>query len=101
MSAKKPHEATANRIAKKLNADYNKGKGPDVITSDMVVEVETPRSVNEGLSQLKGFRKPVYIAATDKSALQKALELTNNTTVGVMDSNGRIVKKSTRKTGGS
>lgn len=101
MSEKKPHEATANRIAKKLNAEYNRGKGPDVIASKMVVEVETPKSINEGLSQLQGFKKPVYIAATDKNALKKALDRTHNTTIGVMDSNGRIVKKSTRKTGGS
>ena len=97
MSAKKTHEATAKRIAKKLDAEYNKGKGPDVITSKIVVEVETPRSINEGLSQLQGFKKPVYIAATNESALQKALEKTKKTTVGVMDPYGKIVKKSTRR----
>jgi hypothetical protein len=101
MSSKQPHDSTANRIAKKLNAEYNRGKGPDVITSGMVVEVETPKSVDEGLSQLQGFKKPVYIAGSSQTAVKKALERTQGTTVGVMDSNGNIIRKSTRKRGGS
>ena len=100
MSASKSHETAANRIASKLNVEYNKGRGPDIVASNVVVEVETERSVNEGLLQLRGYKKPVYIAATNKDAVRKALEKTKNTTVGVMNSHGNIIKKSTRKKGG-
>lgn len=97
MSASKSHEIAANRIAKKLKTEYNEGKGPDVIASQLVVEVETPDTVKDSLRQLRGFRKPVYIAGSNREAVQKALKTTENTTVGVMDSQGNIVKKSTRK----
>ena len=62
-----------------------------------MVEVETAASMPEGLGQLRGYRGPVYVAGTNREAVQKALDATANTTVGVMDNQGNIVKKSTRK----
>ncbi|MEK6556823.1 MAG: hypothetical protein AABZ14_00785 [Candidatus Margulisiibacteriota bacterium] len=62
-----------------------------------MVEVETAASMPEGLGQLRGHRGPVYIAGVNKEAVQKALDATANTTVGVMDNQGNIVKKSTMK----
>ncbi len=91
------HDSTANRIAKKKGVDYNRGPGPDVITPRQVVEVETENTVRDGLRQLRGFKKPVYIAAADKAATNKALEATQGTTVGVMNPQGKILKRSTRK----
>ena len=41
--------------------------------------------------------KDVYIAGADKQATDKALEATHRTTVGVMDSQGNILRPSTRK----
>ena len=75
-----------------------RGQGPDVKTSNQVIEVETENTVNDGFRQLSGFRKPVYIAGADAAATKKALEATEGTTVGVMNSQGKIVKRSTRKT---
>ena len=97
MPESRSHKITANRIAKKFNTEYNDQEGVDINSSQLAVEVETPETVKDGIRQLKGFRKPVYIAGTNKEAVQKALELTKNTTVGVMDSHGKIIKKSTRK----
>jgi hypothetical protein len=91
------HKKTSNKIAKKLKTDYNNGEGVDIQTDRLAVEVETPESVTDGLRQLQGFRKPVYIAGTNKQAVEKALEATQGTTVGVMDNQGTIVKESTRK----
>lgn len=96
MSESKPHRATANHLAKKYGTTYNTGKGADVKTQKIAIEVETPRTVNGGLIQLQGHKKPVYIAGTNQSAVSKALKATKGTTIGVMDNQGNIIKKSTR-----
>ncbi len=97
MPESRSHKATANRIAKKLDAEYNSQEGADINTARMAVEVEPPDSVSEAKRQLQGYRKPVYIAGTNQEAVEKALETTKGTTIGVMDNQGAIVKKSTRK----
>ena len=91
------HDRTARQLAHKHKTDYNKGQGPDVITSRLAIEVETANTVRDGLRQLQGFRKPVYIAGADAETTKKALDVTKGTTVGVMGPDGKIVKRSTRK----
>lgn len=97
MTESRSHKTTANRIAKKFNTDYNNGDGVDIKSKRATVEVETPETVSDAPGQLRGHRGPAYIAGTNKAAVEKALEVTEGTTIGVMDSQGRIVKKSTRK----
>jgi len=97
MSPSTAHDTAAKRIAKKLGVEYNRGKGPDVIASRAVVEVETAATVKDGLRQLQGFRRSVYIAGANQQAVNAALEATKGTTVGVMDEKGKIVKRSSRK----
>lgn len=96
MSESRSHKTTANRIAK-LNTDYNSGKGVDVKSKKTTVEVETPDTVADAPGQLHGHRGPAYIAVTNKAAVDKALEVTKGTTIGVMDNKGKVVKRSTRK----
>jgi len=91
------HDETAKRIARKKGAEYNRGQGPDVITSKQAIEIETKNTARDGLRQLRGFKKPVYIAGADAEATKAALDATKGTTVGVMNSQGKIVKRSTRK----
>lgn len=91
------HDEVARRIAKKMGADYNQGKGADVKAKKAAVEVETEDTVNDAKRQLQGHKKPVYIAGTDDKAVQKAKDATKDTTIGVMDADGNIVKPSTRK----
>ena len=97
MPESRSHKTTSNRLAKKFKTEYNKGQGPDVQTNDKVVEIETLGTVKDGLRQLQGFSKKVYIAGVNKKTVTKAIELTKNTTVGVMDKDGNIIKRSTRK----
>ena len=97
MPESKSHTTTANRIAKKLGGEYNPAEGPDIVTPGAAVEVETVDTVRDALRQLRGFKKDVFIAGTNKDAVQKALEATKGTTVGVMDNQGNVVKPSTRK----
>jgi hypothetical protein len=93
----KKHDDAAKKIAKKYKVDYNLGQGADIQSSRAVVEVETSSTVQDGLRQLQGYRKSVYIAGADKKAIEKALEVTEGTTIGVMDQNGNIIKRSSRK----
>ncbi len=98
MSESKSHKTAANRIAKKYGTEYNnRGKGADIVTDRVAIEVETPESVSDASRQLQGHKKRVYIAGTNKEAIEKALEVTKETTIGVMDNQGKIVKRSSRK----
>ena len=97
MTESRSHKTTANRIAKKMNTEYNDGKGVDIKSTTATIEVETQETVADALGQLRGHRGPAYIAGTNKEAVNKAMETTKGTTVGVMDSQGNIVKPSTRK----
>lgn len=94
---KSKHDQTAERLAKKEGTEYNRGQGVDVQGNRRVIEVETEATVRDGLRQLQGHQKPVYIAGADAQATQAALEATEGTTVGVMDDKGNIVKSSSRK----
>jgi len=96
MAEDRSHKTAANRIAKKFGTRAQT-EGPDIKTPKVTVEVETPGGMKEGIRQLQGSRGPVYLAGTNQEAVQEALEATKNTTVGVMDNQGKILKESTRK----
>lgn len=91
------HDKTAKHLADKEGVDYNRGQGPDVNSRRRAIEVETAGTVSDGLRQLQGFRKPVYIAGANEEATRAALKATEGTTVGVMNSQGEIVKPSSRR----
>ncbi len=90
------HKTTANRLAKKFKTDYNQGQGADIQAGNVAIEVEIADTVNDASRQLQGYKKSVYVAGTDKKAVEKALDKYKDTTIGVMDNQGKIVKKSTR-----
>ena len=97
--AKSKHDRTAERLAAKERTEYNRGQGADVQGRRRAIEVETAATVRDGLRQLRGYRKPVYIAGSDAAATKAALEVTRGTTVGVMNDQGKVVKRSSRKRG--
>ncbi len=95
--AKSKHDQTAEKLAKKERTQYNRGQGADIQGGRRVIEVETEATVRDGLRQLQGYQKPVYIAGADEEATQAALKATKGTTVGVMDDKGNVVRSSSRK----
>ena len=97
MPESKSHKAAANRIAERYGGEYNSGKGVDIKTPNVAVEVETPNTVSSGVGQLRGHRGPSFIAGTNKDAVDAAMKRTEGTTIGVMDKHGNIVKESTRR----
>ena len=96
MAESKKHRETAKRIARKLRATYNSGEGVDIISKRATVEVETERTIQDAKMQLQGYRGPVYIAGVDQKTTAKALVVTKGSTIGVMDQNGNILKRSSR-----
>ncbi len=97
MPENRSKKITVNRIASKFKADYIPGPGPDIKCSRAIIVVETEETLSEATRKLSGYRVPVYVAVTTKTALYAAIEKYAHTTIGVMDNQGNIVNKSTRK----
>ena len=91
------HDKTAQSIADKKGTDYNKGPGPDIKAPRQTIEVETTNTIGDAARQLQGHRGPVYVAVTDDKDIPKAVERYDGTTIGVMNSSGKVVKPSSRK----
>ena len=96
MSENRSHKITANRLAAKHDTEYNQGRGPDIKTRNITIEVSTPESIADAGRQLSGHRGPVYVAGTNKEAVESALERYEDSTIGVMDNQGKIIKPSSR-----
>ena len=96
MSESRSHRTTANRLAARYGAEYNTGPGADIKADSITIEVETPDTVADAGRQLQGHRGPVYVAGTNKEAVDRALDRFDDSTIGVMDNRGNIVKPSTR-----
>ena len=96
MPESRSHKTTANRLAAQHDTDYNQGPGADIKADHITIEVETPETVADAGRQLRGHRGPVYVAGTNKEAVQRALDRYGDSTIGVMDNQGNIVKHSTR-----
>jgi hypothetical protein len=97
MPKKSKHDQVAEAIAAKKRTEYNRGPGADIKTSSQVIEVETPQTIGDASRQLRGHKKPAYVAVTSERAIPKALEHYEGTTIGVMGPEGTIVKRSTRR----
>ena len=96
MSESRSHKTTANRLAARYNVEYNRGPGADIKAEGITIEVETPETVADAGRQLSGHRGSVYVAGTNKEAVEQALDRYGDSTIGVMDNQGNIVKRSTR-----
>lgn len=97
MTESRQQKTIATRLAKKFNTEYLPGVGADVKTKRIAIKVVTEDTIEDGMRELRGHRKPVYLAGTNKSAINAALEAIQGTTVGVMNNQGKIVEKSKRK----
>ena len=87
------HDRIAKDLARQHNTEYNKGPGPDIKAEHRIIEVATHESdLYSSLDQLKGYRKPKYIATTPE-LFEKAKKITKGTGIGVMGPTGTIRKK--------
>ena len=91
------HKAVVNRLHRLYGGTVSSGKGADIQDSAIgTIEVESGETIGEGVRQLQGYRGPVYVAVTTKGAIPRALTSLKNTTVGLLDPEGNIIKPSTR-----
>ena len=93
----KKHDMAAERISKLVGGEYNPKKSPDVRGGDARVEVKSAASeITEALRQLGGGTGRAYVALP-KSQQSRAVKRLEGLKTGLMDFNGNIVKRSTRK----
>ena len=53
------HDKIAKQVAKRKGGEYNPSKGADIVTPQVVIEVEVDQGkLGEGIRQLQGYRKP-------------------------------------------
>ncbi len=87
------HDAIAQKIAKNKGVEYNKGKGPDVITPTQAIEVATSKNdLNDSTRQLQGYKKARYLAVP-KELIKEAIDKVQGTSIGVMGPTGTIIKR--------
>lgn len=89
------HDATAERIAKRYGTTYRR-IGVDIVTFAMAIEVESYDDVPDARGQLIGYTCSVFCAGADAAATRRALSYYASSDIGVMNSNGDILKASTR-----
>ena len=89
----KAHTATANRVARRLEANYNEGPGFDISLDNLVVEVETPATLPDALRRLEAQPGRVFVAMTNKEGVIEALHQTVGSRVGVMDPHGNVIRE--------
>ncbi len=90
----KAHTATAHRVARRFQTEFNEGDGFDIQTDDIIVEVETTATMFDSAARLAREQGPVYIALTNKDGVADALRSIPNLRVGIMDAHGNIVRES-------
>ncbi len=90
------HDEIAEKLAKKFKTEYKSAKGIDLVLSNKVIEVETKKAgIDQGIKQVAKSSKPRYLAV-NKINIQNAIKATLNTGIGVMNENGKIMKKASR-----
>ncbi len=90
----KAHTATAHRVARRFQTEFNEGDGFDIQTDDIIVEVETTATMFDSATRLAEQKGPIYIALTNKDGVADALRAISNLRVGIMDAHGNIVRES-------
>jgi len=87
------HDKIANRLARQEGTKYNKGKGPDIISRNRVIEVAASGpDIKSSISQVRGYKQPKYIATPSK-LIPKAKEITQGTKIGVKGPTGTTAKR--------
>ena len=90
------HDKTALIIARKFRKHYNDGSGPDIETTNFIIEVETIDTIMEGVKKLNFIEKDVYLAGADEKTTKKIYKTVHGTAIGVMNQWGEIIEPSTR-----
>jgi hypothetical protein len=88
----KAHSAVVNRILARYQGTPANDGLLDIIAGDMLIAVETTKTLATAVAQIHTLGGTRYVAVTNQESLAEALLLTAGTPVGVMNSKGDIVK---------
>ena len=83
-----------NRIAQRYGVRPTPDGPFDIQAENFSIDVETSASLDEAVEKLRIQSGPVYIAVTNKEGIHLALSKTEDTTIGIMDPQGGIVRNS-------
>ena len=89
----KAHTAVVNRILTRYQGTAAQDGVFDVLAGDLLIAVETTATLAAAFPQLQLHVGKRYIAVTNQESLDEALRLTEGTPIGVMNSQGDIVKE--------
>jgi hypothetical protein len=91
------HDIAARRIARKVKGRFRRKRHPEVKGPNIRVAVKmTVKEISQALRELGGGSGPAYIALPTKEH-PKALKHLKNRKTGLMNYQGKIIKRSTRK----
>ncbi|WP_254513325.1 hypothetical protein [Anatilimnocola floriformis] len=88
----KAHTAVVNRIVTRYQGTALNGGLFDVSAGEWLIAVETTATLATTFARIQALTGTHYIAVTNQESLDEALRLTDGTSVGVMNSQGDIVK---------
>lgn len=91
--ANKAHAAVVRRLIERYGTDTSGSNGFDIHVGDLIIEVETSATLQDGIAKLRAIPGRRYIAVTNREALPDALAITDTTDIGVMDPWGEIVRE--------
>lgn len=91
----KAGRATFRRIARRYGAEMSEDGGRAIVLGALTIAVETSATLADGIAQLQSLAGRRFVAVTNKESIAEALRLTDGTSLGVMDSQGNIVKDAT------
>jgi hypothetical protein len=91
--AKKAHTTVVNRLKSRYGGESLVDGVVDLVANDMLIAVESSATLVGSIEQLLALEGLRYIAVTNRESLDDALHLCNGTPLGVMNSQGDIVKQ--------
>ena len=91
---KSRHDRIVDRVASRYSSKHRR-EGVDIRVQDMAIEVAAELGdVYQSIHQLNSSRKKRKYLCVPREHRDRALNLLRGTGIGVMDGNGRIVKRS-------
>jgi hypothetical protein len=91
----KAHATVLNRLVARYQGTPTNQNLIDIVAGPLQIAVETTATLSRNLPELLKLEGAVYIAVTNQESLAEAMQLTDSTNLGVMDSRGDVVKPAT------
>jgi len=96
-ASKSRHDRAVERLSKKYGG-HHRQKGTDILRGGRTIEVAVSESdLYQSIDQLRRSRAQKKYIAVPSELMKKTLKLTKGTGLGVMNTQGRIMKRTRKK----